>query len=103
MSVTYEDAMATLVSMFGTVDREVIAMILQSNNGHMEKTVENLLAMTGEAAGGRQQQQQQRQPAPSPQQAGRNSQYPGQQQQQQATPRRAEEQKSGPQPAQSPQ
>ena len=48
--VTYEEAMATLQSMFGGVDREVIAMVLQSNSGHVEKTVENLLAMTGGGA-----------------------------------------------------
>ena len=55
--VTYEDAMATLQSMFGGVDREVIGMVLQSNNGHVEKTVENLLAMTGGAAAADVQQQ----------------------------------------------
>lgn len=42
--------MRTLQGMFGSVDEEVIAMVLQSNGGHLEKTVENLLNMTGGAA-----------------------------------------------------
>lgn len=52
MSVTYESAMSTLTSMFGSVDREVVAMLLQANGGHMEKTVENLLALTAGGGGG---------------------------------------------------
>jgi len=77
MSVSYESAMATLSSMFGDVDREVIAMILQANGGHMENSVEHLLALSGGGGGGaggqapRQQAQQQQPPrqAPQPQRA----------------------------------
>ena len=42
--------MASLRSMFGGVDDEVIAMLLQSNNGHLERTVEQLLGITGGGA-----------------------------------------------------
>lgn len=82
MSVSYEQAMQTLVSMFGTVDREVIAMLLQNNKGHMENTIENLLAMTAgpadQAPPPRQQPQQPQargsapQPARASQQQGRD-------------------------------
>lgn len=49
MSVPYEAAVSTMVSMFnGTIERDVICTILEANNGHMEKTVECLLAMSGE-------------------------------------------------------
>ena len=41
--------MANLRSMFSGVDDEVIAMLLQSNNGHLERTVEQLLGITGGA------------------------------------------------------
>ncbi len=50
--VPYESALSDLQSMFAGVDREVIAMLLQSNQGVMERTVENLLAITGGAAVG---------------------------------------------------
>ena len=49
-TVSYEAAMANLRSMFSGVDDEVIAMLLQSNNGHLERTVEQLLGITGGAA-----------------------------------------------------
>ena len=48
-TVSYEAAMANLRSMFSGVDDEVIAMLLQSNNGHLERTVEQLLGITGGA------------------------------------------------------
>eukprot|EP00004_Rigifila_ramosa_P017386 TRINITY_DN422_c0_g1_i1.p1 TRINITY_DN422_c0_g1~~TRINITY_DN422_c0_g1_i1.p1 ORF type:complete len:301 (-),score=64.00 TRINITY_DN422_c0_g1_i1:64-909(-) len=43
--VAFEDAIATLQGMFPTFDRGVIASMLEVNNGHMEKTVDNLLAL----------------------------------------------------------
>jgi hypothetical protein len=49
MAVPYETAVATIEGMFsGSVDREVICAVLEANNGHMEKTIECLLAMNGE-------------------------------------------------------
>jgi len=49
MSVPYEAAITTIHGMFnGTVDRDVVCTILEANNGHMEKTVECLLTMSGE-------------------------------------------------------
>jgi hypothetical protein len=58
-TVSYESAMANLKSMFSSVDSEVIAMILQSNAGHMERTVEHLLAMTSGAPAAANNQQTQ--------------------------------------------
>jgi len=48
MTVSFADALATLQAMFGDVDKEVISVILENNGGHMEKTVDDLLAMTGQ-------------------------------------------------------
>merc|ERR1719336_2417082 len=45
--ISYADALSTLQSMFSGVDVEVIRMVLDSNGGRMESTVENLLQMTG--------------------------------------------------------
>jgi len=67
MSVSYENAIATLHAMFAEVDTDVIKMVLDNNGGHMERTVENLLAMTGgaPAADVQQQPQQEQQPQPA--------------------------------------
>ena len=51
-TVSYDSAMASLHSMFSGVDNEVIAMLLQANNGHLERTVEQLLGITGGALPG---------------------------------------------------
>eukprot|EP01119_Soliformovum_irregulare_P020372 TRINITY_DN6587_c0_g1_i1.p2 TRINITY_DN6587_c0_g1~~TRINITY_DN6587_c0_g1_i1.p2 ORF type:complete len:194 (-),score=49.83 TRINITY_DN6587_c0_g1_i1:1335-1916(-) len=48
MSVPYEEAISNLQSMFENVDREVICSVLEENQGHMERTVEILLGMTGD-------------------------------------------------------
>jgi len=49
MAIPYEAAVTNIVSMFnGTIERDVVCTILEANNGHMEKTVECLLAMSGE-------------------------------------------------------
>ena len=45
MSVTYEAAMITLQKMFPTAEPAVITMVLESNQGHMERTVEQILQM----------------------------------------------------------
>jgi hypothetical protein len=47
MSITYQQALSTLTTMFATADIEVIKMVLEQNRGHMEKTIEQLLEMTG--------------------------------------------------------
>ena len=49
MSVSFQDALATLQSMFGDLDASVIQVVLESNNGHMENTVDQLLMIKGEA------------------------------------------------------
>lgn len=99
MSVTYESAMSTLTTMFGSIDPEVIGMILQANNGHMERTVEHLLAMDGEKdqAPPPQQHRPQPQQQPPPRAAQQPMAYqpPPQQQQRRES---MNEQKSGPQP-----
>ena len=51
-TVSYDSAMQSLHSMFSGVDNEVIAMLLQANGGHLEKTVEQLLGITGGGQGG---------------------------------------------------
>ncbi len=45
-TVTYDNALATLHSMFSDYDRETLAVILESNNFHVEKTIECILAMS---------------------------------------------------------
>ncbi|EGG23570.1 hypothetical protein DFA_05703 [Cavenderia fasciculata] len=48
MSVPYEEALNSLQSMFSSFDRELIGAVLQQNKGHMEKTIDALLEMSGE-------------------------------------------------------
>jgi hypothetical protein len=48
--ITQEDAIATLQAMFSHMDAEVLLMVLESNGGHMERTVECLLSMDSSAA-----------------------------------------------------
>ena len=48
MSVSFESALAQLNAMFPSFDKEVITMVLRTQNGHMERTVEALLTMQGE-------------------------------------------------------
>eukprot|EP00735_Rhodelphis_limneticus_P015643 TRINITY_DN9962_c0_g1::TRINITY_DN9962_c0_g1_i1::g.29205::m.29205 TRINITY_DN9962_c0_g1::TRINITY_DN9962_c0_g1_i1::g.29205 ORF type:complete len:261 (+),score=21.88,CUE/PF02845.11/5.1e-05 TRINITY_DN9962_c0_g1_i1:121-903(+) len=49
MSVSYEEALQTLDSMFaGQFDREILASVLASQGNHLERTVETLLQMSGE-------------------------------------------------------
>ncbi len=44
-TVTYDNALTTLHSMFSDYDRETIATILESNNYQVERTIECLLSM----------------------------------------------------------
>lgn len=46
MSVTYDSAMATLTTMFPSMDRDYINDVLHQKKGHMENTVEYLLSVT---------------------------------------------------------
>jgi hypothetical protein len=49
MAVPYDKAIQTISNILGgQVDNDVIAMVLESNQGHMERTVEQLLQMTGQ-------------------------------------------------------
>ncbi|EFA78945.1 hypothetical protein PPL_08413 [Heterostelium album PN500] len=48
MSVPYEEALNSLQAMFSSFDRELIGAVLQQNKGHMEKTIDALLEMSGE-------------------------------------------------------
>ena len=45
MSVTFEDAMASLTSMFPEWDRDTLEALLASNDYHLERTVETVLTM----------------------------------------------------------
>jgi len=46
MSLTYPAAMAELQTMFPTMDKSVLHVVLESNGGHMEATIGCLLQMT---------------------------------------------------------
>ena len=45
MSVTFEDAMGSLTSMFPEWDRDTLEALLASNDYHLERTVETVLTM----------------------------------------------------------
>lgn len=47
MTISYEQAMETLSSMFDSWDRETIEAIFQGNECHMERTIDSILAMEG--------------------------------------------------------
>eukprot|EP00486_Rosalina_sp_Unknown_P016960 CAMPEP_0201595146 /NCGR_PEP_ID=MMETSP0190_2-20130828/192242_1 /ASSEMBLY_ACC=CAM_ASM_000263 /TAXON_ID=37353 /ORGANISM="Rosalina sp." /LENGTH=169 /DNA_ID=CAMNT_0048055025 /DNA_START=954 /DNA_END=1460 /DNA_ORIENTATION=- len=79
--LSINNALDTLCTMFESVDRDVIHMILiEGCGGNMESAVEALLTMTG---GVSQQQQQQQQQQPQPPQQPKKAQPRQQQQQQQ--------------------
>jgi hypothetical protein len=44
MAISYDEAIATLSSMFGDWDKETLGLILQSNNYHLESSIEFILA-----------------------------------------------------------
>lgn len=46
--ITLREAMGTLSTMFPTFDEETIKGVLYQTNGHMERTIEILLSLTGE-------------------------------------------------------
>eukprot|EP00475_Leptophrys_vorax_P042045 TRINITY_DN79363_c0_g1_i1.p1 TRINITY_DN79363_c0_g1~~TRINITY_DN79363_c0_g1_i1.p1 ORF type:complete len:330 (-),score=121.96 TRINITY_DN79363_c0_g1_i1:39-1028(-) len=47
--ISYNDAMASLKSMFSAVDTEVIAMVLQANEGLLDPTINALISMQASA------------------------------------------------------
>lgn len=49
MEVGYRDAIDQLQAMFQDCDENTIKSVLRANQGHMEKTIEDLLKMTAEA------------------------------------------------------
>lgn len=48
--VAYEQALEVLQAMFANIDVEVIQSVLHSHRGHMERTVESLLLISGDAS-----------------------------------------------------
>lgn len=48
MSISFEEAVATLTSMFPDWDEETLAALLTSNNYHVEQTIETVLSMCGD-------------------------------------------------------
>jgi hypothetical protein len=49
MAVPYETAISTIQSVLNnSVEREIICAVLEANDGHMERTIEYLLSMSGE-------------------------------------------------------
>lgn len=59
MSVSFEEALETLVPMFGDWDRETLALVLESQNYRLESAIEFILE-----SGGPESQQQSPPPAP---------------------------------------
>lgn len=49
MSISYEEAISTLKVMFPDWDKETLSTILTSNQYHVERTIESILAMCGDA------------------------------------------------------
>ena len=46
--VSFDDAVASLQSMFPEWDQETLKTLLITNNGHVERTIENILSMDGQ-------------------------------------------------------
>lgn len=45
--ITYDQAVATIQAMFGSeIERDTIITLLQANRGHVEKTIDDILAMS---------------------------------------------------------
>ncbi len=49
-TVSFEEALASLIVMFPEWDQETLAELLTSNNYHVERTIESVLMMTGDIA-----------------------------------------------------
>jgi hypothetical protein len=50
MAVTFEDALNTLQAMFSDWDRDALAVVLESNHYHLERTIEFVLSSSAPAA-----------------------------------------------------
>lgn len=50
MTVPYDEAITTLTTMFDSMDREVIVLVLREHKGHLERTIDALLAMSSESS-----------------------------------------------------
>lgn len=50
MSISFENAVATLTAMFPDWDEETLSTLLISNNYHVERTIETVLAMSGDGS-----------------------------------------------------
>ena len=61
MSISFESAVETLKAMFPEWDPETLSTLLESNNYHVERTIETVLALSGDAA-----MQEEPTPAPPP-------------------------------------
>jgi uncharacterized SAM-binding protein YcdF (DUF218 family) len=48
-NISFEDAIATLKSMFPEWDEETLSTVLVSNNYHVERTIESVLSMCGDS------------------------------------------------------
>jgi hypothetical protein len=48
MSISFEEAIASLQAMFVDWDRDSLHAILEANNYHVERAVEQCLAMSGD-------------------------------------------------------
>lgn len=62
MSISFENAVGTLKSMFPEWDEETLTTLLMSNQYHVERTVEMILSMSGDVDSGAPEPQA---PAPS--------------------------------------
>ncbi|OQR97832.1 hypothetical protein THRCLA_06838 [Thraustotheca clavata] len=51
MSISFDDAMATLSAMFDSFDRDTIVCVLEVNNGQLEATIDALLSMQNDSLG----------------------------------------------------
>lgn len=49
MSMAYDDAVSTLQAMFPEWDKETLETVLTSNNYHVERTIESIFIMQGDA------------------------------------------------------
>lgn len=61
MSISFENAVGTLKSMFPEWDEETLTTLLMSNQYHVERTIETILSMCGDGDTGAAEA-----PAPTP-------------------------------------
>lgn len=59
MSLSYEEAIGSLKSMFPEWDDETLGTLLMANNYHVERTIETILSMSGDTSIAQEQEQEQ--------------------------------------------